>query len=651
VLSLTPLLLALPLAGFIILGLLARMLPRPIIALIGCGTVLVAFAVALGDFFAVPGTTAPHDQTLWTWVVSGGLRIDFGLVVDHLAAIMMLVVTGVGFLIHLYSVGYMAAEVRHDGGDAPAAQNARYARFFSFMNLFIFAMSLLVLADSFLFLLIGWAGVGLASFLLIGFWWQRPSAVAAAQKAFVINVIGDFGLMLALFLLVGKFDTLRYSATILPGAANHFAVGDGLTTAIALLLLVAAAAKSAQLPLYMWLPDAMEGPTPVSALIHAATMVTAGVYLVARCHVIFAASPLALAVVGIMGGASALFAASVALFQYDIKRVLAYSTMSQLGYMFMGESVGANTAAIFHLTTHAFFKALLFMAAGGVIHALDGEQDMRRMGGLRAHLPLTYAAFLAGGLALAGVPPLAGFWSKDAILGAVLDHATATGGAGWYALYGVGLLTALLTGIYTFRLIYVVFHGAYRGAAQNGQDRRTAMPHVHEVGLTLAAPMALLIVLSIIGGLDGIPGLDAIGGFLQSAVGAPSAVNGGLTALSLSVGALAALLGIGLAWQRYGARTFTFVPSRNPLYQLLTNAYYIDPLLNAVIVQPVLLLGRGLDRGVEGALLDGSSRGIAWLVSMLSAGLRRLQSGYARNYALAIMLGAVAILVYYLVKP
>ncbi len=647
-LSLTPLLLALPLAGFVILGIGGRALPRLAVAVIGCGTVLAAFAVALGNFFAVQGTAAPQDQTLWTWVVSGGLRIDFGLVVDHLAAIMMLVVTGVGFLIHVYAAGYMATEVRHEGGDALAVQNARYARFFSFMNLFVFAMTLLVLADSFLFLLVGWAGVGLASFLLIGFWWQRPSAVAAAQKAFVINVIGDFGLMLAIFLLVARFNTLSYAGLILPGAAHHFAVGDGLTTAVALLLLVAAAAKSAQLPLYMWLPDAMEGPTPVSALIHAATMVTAGVYLVARCHVLFAASPAALAVVGIMGGASALFAASIALFQYDIKRVLAYSTMSQLGYMFMGESVGANTAAIFHLTTHAFFKALLFMAAGGVIHALGGEQDMRRMGGLRTRLPITYAAFLAGGLALAGVPPLAGFWSKDAILGAVLDHATATGGVGWYALYGVGLLTAILTGLYTFRLIFVVFHGQYRGAAQG---QRATMPHVHEVGMAMAAPMALLIVLSIIGGLDGIPGLDAIGGFLQPAVGTISATNSGLTVISLGIGTLAALVGIALAWQRYGARAFTFVANRNPLYQLLAHAYYIDPLLNAVIVQPVLLLGRGLDRGVEGALLDGGSKGIAWLVGKTSEGLRRLQSGYARNYALAIMLGAVAILAYYILKP
>jgi NADH-quinone oxidoreductase subunit L len=651
VLSLTPWLLGLPLAGFVVIGLFARVLPRAVTAVLGCGTVLLAFAVALGNFFAVQSTAVPQDQTLWTWVVSGGLTINFGLVVDHLSAIMMLVVTGVGFLIHVYSVGYMADDVTHEGGDTVAIQNARYARFFSFMNLFIFAMALLVLADSFLFLLVGWALVGLASFLLIGFWFQRPSAVAAAQKAFVVNVIGDFGLMLAIFLLVGKFNTLSYAATILPGAANHFATGDGITTAIALLLIVAAAAKSAQLPLHIWLPDAMEGPTPVSALIHAATMVTAGVYLVARCHVLFAAAPVALVVVGIMGAASALFAATVALFQYDIKRVLAYSTMSQLGYMFLGESVGADNAAIFHLTTHAFFKALLFMAAGGVIHALHGEQDIRKMGGLRTQIPITFWSFVIGGLALAGIPPLAGFWSKDAILGAVLDHATATGNIGDYTLYAVGLLTAFLTGLYTFRLIFVVFFGEYRGATAGTARRGQASLHAHDVGLAMAVPMLVLLALSVIGGFDGIPGLDAIGGFLQPAVSTMNAINSAQTVISLVIGALAGLIGIALAWQRYGARPFTFTINRNPFYLLLANAYYLDPLFNAVIAQPVLFVGRALDRGMEGAVLDGGSRGVAWLVGKTSAGLRRLQTGYARNYALAILFGAVLIIVYYIWKP
>ncbi len=630
--TLTPLQLLLPLAGFAVIGLGARVMPRGVTAVIGCGTVLASFIIAVVNFFAVLGGTS-QDQTLWTWVVSGGLHIDLGVLVDQLSAIMMLVVTGVGFLIHVYSVGYMADE-----------DDASYARFFAFMNFFIFAMSLLVLSDSFLFLLVGWAGVGLASFLLIGFWYRRPSAVAAAQKAFVVNVIGDFGLMIGIFLLVGKFGSLSY-ADVLVNHGGQFSAGDATTTIIALMLLIGAAAKSAQVPLHTWLPDAMEGPTPVSALIHAATMVTAGVYLIARCHVIFAAAPIAMTVVAVMGAVTALFAATIALFQYDIKRVLAYSTMSQLGYMFMAEGVGANSSAIFHLTTHAFFKALLFMAAGGVIHALGGEQDMRKMGGLRKELPITFWSFIIGGLALSGIPPLAGFWSKDAILGATLSHAT-TGTTGDYALWIVGLLTALLTGLYTFRLIFAVFYGNRKA------DARGHVVHVHEVGMAMAAPMLILLALSVVGGFDGTPFGDAIGTFLKPAVGEPVAItSGGLLAGSLTIGAIVALLGIGIAWQRYLALPFTFRPNNNPLYRLLTNAYYIDALYSAVIVQPIIALGRGLNVLVERWTLDGGSRGVAWLVGQTSVGLRRLQSGYARNYALGILIGAVLIVLYYVIGP
>ncbi len=542
---------------------------------------------------------------------------------------MMLVITGVGFLIHVYSVGYM--------GNDPG-----FNRFFSLMNLFIFTMSLLVLSDSFLFLLVGWAGVGLTSFLLIGFWYQRQAARDAAQKAFVVNVIGDFGLMIALFLLVGKLGTLQYSEVLLP---VHFNVSDQATTAIALMLLIAAAAKSAQLPLHVWVPDAMEGPTPVSALIHAATMVTAGVYLIARCHVIFVAAPIALTLVAIIGAASALFAATTALFQYDIKRVLAYSTMSQLGYMFMGEGVGADSAAIFHLTTHAFFKALLFMAAGGVIHALGGEQDIRRMGGLRSRLPITFWSFLIGGLALSGIPPLAGFWSKDAILGAVLTRATAAGASPWYfVLWGIGVLTAFLTGLYTFRLIFSVFFGQNR---VEGEAR-----YAHEIDNAMAIPMIVLLGLSVVGGFEGTPISDGIGAFLSPAIGPPLALhNGGLLALSLSAGILAGIFGITVAWARYGSRPVEFVRNRNPLYQLLAHAYYLDQMGNALIVVPVLALGRGLNTAVESVLLGGGTEKIAWLISRISVGLRKLQTGYARNYALVILLGAVVIIIYVILGP
>src|SRR5579871_6095818 len=458
-LNLTPYILGLPLLGFLVVGLFGKRMSKAVIGGIACSAILLAFLCAVADFFSMLGQSVANrsnDVTLFHWVASGTLTINFGLLSDQLSAVMLLIVTGVGFLIHVYSIGYM--------GD-----DEGYWRFFSFLNLFVFAMALLVAADNFLFLLVGWAGVGLASFLLIGFWYTRPSAVAAARKAFVVNVIGDFGLMLAIFMLFKFFHTLDYSRIFLGISQRNVApsplpppspiTGDVLT-AIALLLFVAAVAKSAQLPLHVWLPDAMEGPTPVSALIHAATMVTAGVYLVARASNLFQYAPASLWVVAGIGAATALFAASIGLVQNDIKRILAYSTISQLGYMFMAEGAGNYSAGIFHLTTHAYFKALLFMGAGSVIHALDGEQDIRKMGGLRARLPWTYWTFIIGGLAIAGIIPFAGFWSKDAILGTLLTQGTSAGGSPWYlVLYGVGLLTAILTGFYIFRLIFVVFHG------------------------------------------------------------------------------------------------------------------------------------------------------------------------------------------------
>ena len=438
-------------------------------------------------------------------MTSGRLDISLSLLLDPLSAIMLLIVTGVGFLIHVYSIGYMA--------DDPS-----YWRFFAYLNFFILAMALLVTADNFLFLLVGWAGVGLASFLLIGFWYTRSSAVAAARKAFVVNVIGDFGLMIAIFLIFGAFGTLSYCGVlnVCPPSSLSRASGQRLLLhidpnillAIAIFLVIAAIAKSAQLPLHVWLPDAMEGPTPVSALIHAATMVTAGVYLVARASAIFTASPTALIVIAVIAGASALYAAIVACAQTDIKRVLAYSTMSQLAYMFMGEAVEGYSNGIFHLTTHAYFKALLFMCAGAVIHALGGEQDMRKMGGLAGRLPRTFWMFVVGALSLAAIFPFSGFWSKDAILGDVLRKAIDTGSLGWYALYGAGLLTAALTGFYIFRLLWLVFGGTYRGGAiRFTYGEATVEAHsatgdplaqVHEPGPSMFVPMAILAVLSLL---------------------------------------------------------------------------------------------------------------------------------------------------------
>jgi NADH-quinone oxidoreductase subunit L len=658
VFDLTPLVLLLPLLGFLIIGALRLFHAHnrhELITWIGCGAIALAFVCALISFLSlINSTTQADDLTLWNWVVSGKLGINFGLRLDALSGVMLLVVTGVGFLIHVYSAGYM-----HD--------DPGYWRYFSYLNFFIFAMVLLVTANTFLFLLVGWAAVGLASFLLIGFWYQRPSAVAAAKKAFVVNVIGDFGLMLAIFLLYNKFGTLSYNGILFNGAntttpaPSAFAVNDPMLIAITLLLFVACAAKSAQLPLHVWLPDAMEGPTPVSALIHAATMVTAGVYLVARASNLFQDAPTSLWVVAAVGAASAIFAATIGLVQNDIKRILAYSTISQLGYMFMAEGSGNYSAGIFHLTTHAYFKALLFMAAGAVIHALDGEQDIRKMGGLRERLPRTYWCFIVGGLALAGIIPFAGFWSKDAILGGLLTLGTAPGGSPWYlVLYAVGLVTAILTGFYIFRLIFVVFHGSYRGGEAEAQARQQRRPNllarIHEAPWIMLAPMVVLAFLSIVGGAYGTPWGDVLGQFLAPVLGHnfnPDAFTpqGGLLWLSFAVGIIAGLLGIGVAWLMYVRRTPSLQPMRNVIYQTLLHKYWIDELYDWVIVKPIVGAGKLASRFIEGGALDGGSRGLAWLVGKTSGGLRSVQSGYVRNYALVFLVGAMLILLYYLIRP
>jgi len=652
-LNLTPFILLAPLVGFVALGLFGRALPRAVIAMIGCGVVLIGFGLAVADLISMLGVAPAQrvsDVTLWTWITAGTFHVPFGLLSDPLSAVMLLVVTGVGFLIHVYSIGYMEG----DPG---------YWRFFAFLNFFVFAMTLLVAADNFLFLLVGWAGVGLASFLLIGFWYTRASAAAAARKAFVVNVIGDFGLLIAIFLLFGAYHgALDYHTVLGIGSAQAVAptsvASGGVLLAIALTLFVAAAAKSAQLPLHVWLPDAMEGPTPVSALIHAATMVTAGVYLVARAHSLFSAAPTSLVVVAVVAGATAFFAATIACVQNDIKRILAYSTMSQLGYMFMGEAAGGFSSGIFHLVTHAFFKALLFMCAGAVIHALGGEQDIRKMGGLRERLSGTFWLFVVSGLALAAIFPFAGFWSKDAILGAILQRAT-TGGSGWYALYAVGLLTAGLTGFYIFRLIFVTFFGAYRGApvaAAHGSghaaDARAGDPlaGLHRPGLALMAPMWVLGVLSLVGGALDLPGSQLLNDFLAPA--APSAIEltSALFWVSLAAGLICALVGIAIAWSRYGQGQ---APAGDEvkvgaLVVFLRRRWFVDDLYEGAIVRPILALSRGLRFGVEDDTLEAGSQGVSGAIGSLSAGLRGLQTGFLRNYTLTLFLGAVVILVYFI---
>jgi NADH-quinone oxidoreductase subunit L len=655
-LNLTPYILALPLLGFVLIGLFGHRWPKAVIASLACGVILVAFGAAVADFISMlaqPAADRSSDTTYFVWLTSGSLTIHFGLLSDPLSAVMLLIVTGVGFLIHLYSVGYM--------GD-----DTGFWRFFAFLNFFVFTMVLLVAADNFLFLLVGWAGVGLASFLLIGFWYTRPAAVAAARKAFVVNVIGDFGLLIAIFLLVKFFGTLDYGAILTPpstsfsspllaGIVQQVASANGTAvTLIALTLLVAAAAKSAQLPLHVWLPDAMEGPTPVSALIHAATMVTAGVYLVARAWPIFAAVPGTLVVIGVVAAASALFAATCACAQTDIKRVLAYSTMSQLAYMFMAEAAGGYSAGIFHLTTHAFYKALLFLAAGAVIHAVDGEQDLRRLGGLRAHLPYTFWMFVIGGLSLAAIVPFAGFWSKDAVLGSVLAMAQESSNPIWWAVYAAAILTAGLTGFYIFRLIFTVFLGDYRGSpvppVETGHHRHR-LDEVHEAGLVMLVPMTILAVLATIGGFDGLPFADGIEKFLAPVLGTSPGVTGGIYWLSLALGLAAALIGIGIAWARYGAHPrVRFAPARG-LAAAALHGYYLDAAFGALLVTPVLALGGMLHRVGENVVFDGGGQWLARGVVTSSRALRSLQTGYARTYALAIFVGAALILLFYLIHP
>ncbi len=645
--------LLLPLLGFIILGVLGRSLSQRTILAIAWGACGLAFVCAAISFLSMLGTTPDAarvaDTTVYTWVSSGTFQLNFGLLYDPLSATLLLIVTGVGLLIHIYSAGYME-------------DDSSFWRFFAYLNFFIFSMVLLVLADNFLFLLVGWGLVGLASFLLIGFWYQRHKAVAAAQKALVINIIGDVGLMLAIFLIFINFGSLNYLNVF----SKVGSVSTGAVTAICLLLFVACAAKSAQLPLYMWLPDAMEGPTPVSALIHAATMVTAGVYLVARANTLFTAAPIALNVVAAIGGATALFAATIALFQLDIKRVLAYSTISQLGYMFLGEGAGNYSAGIFHLTTHAYFKALLFLGAGAVIHALNGEQDMRKMGGLRSKLPITFGTFLIGALAISGIFPLSGFWSKDEILGSMLAQATATGNVWYYILWGVGLLTVALTAFYMFRLFFGIFFGSYRGgttvAQQDDEEDETGGHHagnvrfndIHEVGPIMWVPLAILAVLSIIGGfvgslaIFGASNWHPLSGFLGTRAPAsePSlAISWTSTGLSLGL----AIVGILAAYALY-RRGFAYKENKNPLYQLVLNKYYVDEGLTVLLLNPILAFARAATRFLEGDALDGGARGFAFLFRGTSAGLRRLQTGYMRNYALAILLGAVLIVVYFAVR-
>jgi NADH-quinone oxidoreductase subunit L len=629
----------LPLLGSAVNGLFGAKWPNKIVNSVAIGSTGLSFLAALGavrEFFE-SGQTLFHKE-FFTWIAAGNFRAGFDLQMDQLTVVMVLVVTGVGWLIHIYATGYMA----HEGG---------YYRFFSYLNLFMFFMLILVLAANYVLLFVGWEGVGLSSYLLIGFYFLRKSAADAGKKAFIVNRIGDFGFMLGMFLLFRTFGTLDFHDLFSHVAAanwprEHWGI-FGTFTVASLLLFMGACGKSAQLPLYVWLPDAMEGPTPVSALIHAATMVTAGVYVVARSSALFSQSDTGLIVVAVVGCATAFFAATIGLVQTDIKRVLAYSTVSQLGYMFLACGVGAFSAGIFHLMTHAFFKALLFLAAGSVIHAVGGEQDMNKMGGLRKNIKWTYWTMFIATLAIAGIPPFAGFFSKDAILGRALFSSVGSGPI----LYVFGLATALLTSFYMFRLIFLTFHGKPRF------DEHQV--HVHESPWSMRGPLVVLAVLSVCGGWLAAPsffgGEDYFERFLGPALvereadlgtGAFPVGPNVLVLAAIAVGV--ALIGVVVAWWFYirqPGKPARLAISLKGIYTTLYNKYYVDEFYAAAVVRPLLWISTNvLWKAADVAGIDGAVNGIAEGAKAIGDGVRHAQSGNTRSYAVWVVVGAIVII-------
>ncbi len=630
---------ALPFAGFLINGLWGRRLPKKFVGWIACGAMGLAFLAAsrlLWILLQETPTGRFWEPVYYTWIRAGDFQVDVSFLIDPLSMVMILVVTGVGFLIHVYSIGYM----HEDPG---------YPRYFAYLNLFASAMLLLVMANNLLVMFVGWEGVGLCSYLLIGFWYEKQSASDAGKKAFIVNRIGDFGFLLGIFLTFWTFGSLNFRE-IFEAALVRFPTGDAVVVGITLLLFVGAMGKSAQIPLYVWLPDAMEGPTPVSALIHAATMVTAGVYMVARCSVLYALAPFSMGFVAMIGCTTAVFAASIGLVQNDIKRVLAYSTVSQLGYMFLGCGVGAFVAGIFHLMTHAFFKALLFLGAGSVIHALSGEQDIQRMGGLRSKLPVTFATFVMGSLAIAGIFPFAGFFSKDEILFETLM-------SGHWVLYGLALGGAGLTAFYMFRLVFLTFFGESR------MDPHAAH-HVHEAPRTMAVPLMILAALSLTGGWVQIPGIEGgrvFGAFLDpvfheasqllghhgGATHPPLWLEGALMGVSVAV----ALAGIFLAYGWYmkdPQRPVRAAQKFARAYRWLFHKYYVDEFYQATVVNPLKQAAESTHQWVDRRFIDGAVDGTGSAFRSLSAVVRRIQTGLVHHYALSVLAGACVLLLFVL---
>lgn len=632
-----------PAIGFILNGIFGKKIPRRLVSWIGCLAVFFSFLVSALLFFELL-KVEPHlrvfETQVFDWIVSGDFKTAVGFRIDPLSIVMCLVVSGVGFLIHVYSTGYM-----HD--------DPGYPRYFTYLNLFVFMMLILVTANNVLLMFVGWEGVGLCSYLLIGFWYEKDSAANAGKKAFIVNRIGDYGFLLGMFLLVftlaakGVF-TLNFGEL----QKSAYLIDPNTASLITLLFFIGATGKSAQLPLYVWLPDAMEGPTPVSALIHAATMVTAGVYMIARLHFLYAMAPSTMYIVALIGVLTAIFAASIGFAQYDIKRVLAYSTISQLGYMFVGVGVGAYAAGIFHLMTHAFFKALLFLGAGSVMHALSGELDMRKMGGLRRKLPVTYWTFFIACLAIAGIPGFSGFFSKDEILWKAFSSPH-----GGLLIWIIGLVTAGMTAFYMFRLLFSTFHGESR------VDKEVEH-HIHESPKTMTIPLTILAILSIVGGYVGIPHILGGGawfeGFLEPVFGTKEIltaeathhpVSTEFTLMVLSV--VVALIGICLAYRYYLSRpelAREFVRKHKGIYKLVHNKYFVDEIYGLLFVNGLLRLGKFLKTRIDEGLVDRIVNGIGLFFRWLGGIIRVLQSGYVQNYAFGMILGAIVVLGYLIIK-
>ncbi len=644
-----------PAIGFLVNGFLGRKLPRALVSWIACLALFASFVVSalvFIEFLKLPPEARLFEKSVYTWIASGEFAATVGFRIDSLSIIMCLIVSGVGFLIHVYSAG----DMHNDEG---------FARYFTYLNLFVFMMLTLVTAGNVLLMFVGWEGVGLCSYLLIGFWYKKDSAANAGKKAFIVNRIGDFGFLLGIFFLLTSlgshgiwtldFGELQKHAHLLTGAA---------ATVITLLFFVGATGKSAQLPLYVWLPDAMEGPTPVSSLIHAATMVTAGVYMIARLNFLYVMAPTTMFVVTLVGVLTALFAATIGCAQYDIKRVLAYSTVSQLGYMFVGVGSGAFAAGIFHLMTHAFFKGLLFLAAGSVMHAMSGELDMRKMGGLRKRTPVTYWTFLAGCIAIAGVPGFSGFFSKDEIMWKVFANY-----GGSLIFWGIGALTAGLTAFYMFRMFFTTFHGECRAPVE-------VQHHIHESPAVMTIPLVILAVLSVVGGWVGVPhilgGANRFEQWLEPVFGpgkeaAVPTLNlvtrafaeGGQTNASspegmlMAAAVIIAFAGIFIAYYLYLRRPeipVNFVRAFPGVFRTVNQKYYVDELYQAVFVRGLFAAGRIAKGVVDETLIDGTVNGLAWLIRGIGSLIRLIQTGYVQGYAFAMIIGAIAVLGYLIMK-